>query len=189
MNTPYLLVLYYSKHGAVLNMAKAIAKGSEQAGLEVKIRTVVTAPDEHAEYPLVTIDDLKDCSALALGSPCRFGQMAVPLQAFLQQTSVQWLSGDLIDKPASVFTSSSSMHGGNESTLLSMALPLLHHGMMLLGVPYSEPALHQTDKGGSPYGPTHVSGLSSQPALSDEEKTICNTIGQRLAVTALKLNS
>ncbi|MBU2881249.1 hypothetical protein KO525_03035 [Psychrosphaera sp. B3R10] len=170
-------------------MAKAIAKGSESMGLEARIRTVNDSNEQPSVFPDVTLDDLKHCSALALGSPCRFGQMAVPLQAFLQQTSTQWLSGDLIDKPASVFTSSSSMHGGNESTLLSMSLPLLHHGMLLLGVPYSEPALHNTDAGGSPYGPSHVSGLKSDTTLTADEKAICFTLGKRLATTALKLNS
>lgn len=170
-------------------MAKAIAKGAESVGMEARLRTVSENNDQTSVYPEVTIDDLKNCSALALGSPCRFGQMAVPLQSFLQQTSTQWLSGDLIDKPASVFSSSSSMHGGNESTLLSMSLPLLHHGMLLLGVPYSEPALHNTDAGGSPYGPTHVSGLTSDTTLTADEKAICITLGKRLAGTALKLNS
>ena len=186
--TPYVLVLYYSRHGSVLNLARAIAKGVESSGIEAKIRTVADFDSERElPYPLVTLDDLMHCHGLAFGSPCRFGLMASPLKSFWEQTSNSWIKGDLIDTPACVFTSSSSLHGGNEATLLSMALPLLHHGMMLLGVPYSEPGLLSTNKGGTPYGPSHVSGLNSNMELSADEKAICFSMGQRLGRTALVL--
>lgn len=177
MSSPYILVLYHSRHGSVLNLARAIAKGIEKTGVEARIRSVT---DEQA-YPKVSIEDLSQCSGLAMGSPCRFGMMAAPLKAFWESTSTQWLSGALIDKPACVFTSSSSLHGGNETTLLNMSIPLLHHGMLLVGVPYSEPELHNTTSGGTPYGASHVSGLRSDPELSSCEKTICDSLGQRLA--------
>lgn len=183
MSEPYILVLYYSRHGSVLNLAQKIAKGIESEGIEAKIRTVV----EEGMYPQVSIDDLINCSGLALGSPCQFGMMASPLKAFWEQTSSIWLSGELIDKPACVFTSSSSLHGGNESTLLSMSLPLLHHGMLLLGVPYTEPELHTTTSGGTPYGASHVSGLKSSPSLSESENNICLTLGKRLAHLSKKI--
>ena len=186
--TPFILVLYYSRHGSVLNLAKQIAKGIESQGIEAKIRTVADTHQEEAEYPLVTQQDLVSCLGLALGSPCRFGTMAAPLKAFWEGTSINWLSGDLIDKPACVFTSTSSLHGGNEATLLSMSLPLLHHGMILMGVPYSEPELHNTTSGGTPYGASHVSGLNSDNTLTNSEITICKTLGQRLAITAQKLS-
>jgi NAD(P)H dehydrogenase (quinone) len=185
---PFVLVLYYSRHGSVLNLAKQIAKGIESQGTEAKIRTVADDRQEDAEYPLVTQQELTSCSGLALGSPCRFGTMAAPLKSFWESTSTNWLSGDLIDKPACVFTSSSSLHGGNEATLQSMSLPLLHHGMMLMGVPYSEPELHNTTSGGTPYGASHVSGLRSDNTLTKSEIAICKTLGQRLAITAKKLS-
>ena len=185
MPSPYVLILYYSRHGSVLNLARAIAKGIENKGIEARIRTVSEQNSEMV-YPEVTLEDLKNCSGLAMGSPCRFGMMAAPLKAFWESTSHQWLSGELIDKPACVFTSSSSLHGGNEATLLTMALPLLHHGMLLMGVPYSEPELHNTETGGTPYGASHVSGLTSSPSLSNSEKQICFTLGQRLANHILK---
>lgn len=183
----FILVLYYSRHGSVLNLARQIAKGIESQGIEAKIRTVNDTHADEADYPIVTQDELVSCQGLALGSPCRFGTMAAPLKAFWESTSTNWLSGDLIDKPACVFTSSSSLHGGNEATLLSMSLPLLHHGMLLLGVPYSEPELHNTTSGGTPYGASHVSGLQSDNQLSQSEVAICKTLGQRLAKTAMKL--
>jgi len=187
-SSPFVLVLYYSRHGSVLNLAKQIAKGIESQGLEAKIRTVSDDHNEDADYPYVTEQELVTCSAIALGSPCRFGTMAAPLKAFWESTSINWLNGDLIDKPACVFTSSSSLHGGNEATLLSMSLPLLHHGMLLMGVPYSEPELHNTTSGGTPYGASHVSGLNSTNELTNSEIAICKTLGQRLAVTAKKLS-
>jgi NAD(P)H dehydrogenase (quinone) len=188
---PFILVLYYSRHGSVLNLARAIAAGIESKGLEAKLRTVpsISAASHPTEidYPEVTLDELVNCSGLALGSPCRFGTMAAPLKAFWEQTSTEWLAGKLIDKPACVFTSSSSMHGGNEATLLNMALPLIHHGMLLLGVPYSEPELHNTESGGTPYGASHVSGLGSSPTLTSSEKHVAKTLGQRLATVAAKI--
>ena len=186
---PYILVLYYSRHGSVLNLARAIAKGIESEGLEARLRTVAHTHDEidALPYPLVDSDDLLHASGLAMGSPCQFGMMASPLKAFWETTSSAWLKGELIDKPACVFTSSSSLHGGNESTLLSMSLPLLHHGMMLLGVPYSEPALLSTDSGGTPYGASHVSGVRTQSELTDAERNICHTLGRRIATIAKQL--
>lgn len=189
MTTNFVLILYYSRHGSVLNLAKAIAKGAESQGIEAKIRTVPSLNDDtpESDYPIVSNQELKACAGIAMGSPCRFGMMASPLKHFWEQTSTEWLSGELIDKPACVFTSSSSLHGGNESTLLSMSLPLLHHGMMLLGLPYSEPELHNTESGGTPYGASHVSGLKSAPTLTDSEKELAFSLGKRLAKTAQKL--
>lgn len=155
------------------------------SGIEARVRTVVQ--ETNADYPVATAEDLANCSGLALGSPCRFGQMAAPLSQFLQQTSAQWLSGSLIDKPACVFTSSSSMHGGNESTLLSMALPLMHHGMLMVGIPYSEPELNKTQTGGSPYGASHVSGLQSDNEITDDERSLCIALGKRLGTLSQKL--
>lgn len=186
-SSPFVLVLYYSRHGSVLNLAKQIAKGIESQGLEARIRTVSDDQNEDAEHPYVTEQELVTCLGIALGSPCRFGTMAAPLKTFWESTSINWLSGDLIDKPACVFTSSSSLHGGNEATLLSMSLPLLHHGMLLMGVPYSEPELHTTTSGGTPYGASHVSGLNSNNELTNSEIAICKSLGQRLATTAKKL--
>ena len=185
--SPFILVLYYSRHGSVLNLAKQIAKGIESQGIEAKIRTVSARDETESDYPLVPQDDLVSCLGIAMGSPCRFGTMAAPLKTFWESTSINWLSGDLIDKPACVFTSSSSLHGGNEATLLTLSLPLLHHGMLLMGVPYSEPELHNTTSGGTPYGASHVSGLNSSNELTDSEVAICKTLGQRLAITAQKL--
>lgn len=189
MTTPYVLVLYHSRHGSVEQLALAIGKGIESEGLEAKLRSC-----EHSDYPgellypNVTMDDLKLASGLAMGSPCQFGMMASPLKAFWEQSSTEWLSGTLIGKPACVFTSSSSLHGGNESTLLSMSLPLLHHGMLLMGIPYSEPELHQTDSGGTPYGASHVSGLEGNTELTTHEKNLAFALGKRLAGTVKQLN-
>ncbi len=187
MTEPYILVLYYSRHGSVLNLARAIAKGIESAGIEAKIRTVSDADQSESDYPVVTIEELTQCSGLAMGSPCHFGIMASPLKRFWEQTSTQWLSGDLIDKPAVVFSSSSSLHGGNEATLLGMTLPLMHHGMMILGIPYSNPALNNTESGGTPYGASHVSGLKNNPQLTDDEAELAKAVGKRLATTAKQL--
>jgi len=190
MTSPYILVLYYSKRGSVLNLARAVAQGIESTGFEARIRTVSEAEriSDDLPYPVVSLDDLTECQGLAMGSPCQFGLMAAPLKAFWEQTSALWLKGELIDKPACVFTSSASLHGGNEATLLSMSLPLLHHGMMLLGLPYSESELMTTDAGGTPYGASHVSGLKSQPHLTSSEKKLATNLGKRLACTAQKLN-
>lgn len=192
-----VLVLYYSHHGATAEMARLIARGAESVnGIEAIIRTVPDVstnceateprvPDDGATY--VTLDELKQASALALGSPTRFGNMAAPLKYFLEQTSGHWLSGSLVGKPAGVFTSTSSLHGGQESTLLSMMIPLLHHGMIITGLPYTESDLLTTQTGGTPYGPSHVAGADNSNPLSVEEKTLCKAFGKRLAELANKL--
>lgn len=194
-----LLVLYYSQNGSTLNLAREIAKGIEsistcQALLRTvpKISTVCEAtssdvPDQGAPY--ATLEELQSCAALALGSPTRFGNMAAPLKYFLDGTSALWLSGSLIGKPAIVFTSTASMHGGQESTLLSMMLPLMHHGMILLGTPFSEAALSHTQSGGTPYGVSHVSGSNHNKILSTHEKELAFNQGRRLAMLAVKLAS
>ena len=192
---PHVLILYYSRHGSTQKLAHAIAKGIEQQGLEARIRTVPPIPEYLATQPaipdsgapFVNEQDLASCSALALGSPTRFGNMAAPLKHFLDSTSGSWLKGALINKPACVFTSTSSLHGGQESTLLSMMLPLLHHGMVLCGIPYSEPALHETTSGGSPYGVTHVA-KDNDTRLTDDEITLAVSQGARLATLAQKLS-
>ncbi|HEB96151.1 MAG TPA: NAD(P)H:quinone oxidoreductase [Sedimenticola thiotaurini] len=193
----YVLVLYYSRYGATADMARQIARGiDEVAGMEARLRTVPevspvceavapAVPDEGAPY--ASLDDLRGCAALALGSPTRFGNMAAPLKHFIDSSSPLWLTGALMGKPGAVFTSTSSMHGGQESTLLSMMLPLLHHGMLLLGLPYSEPDLLHTRTGGTPYGPSHLAGTDSKLPLSDEERQLCRALGRRLAETATRL--
>ncbi|MDL5601836.1 NAD(P)H:quinone oxidoreductase [Bacillus subtilis] len=198
MSTPYVLVLYYSRHGATERMARQIARGIELAGLEARLRTVpavsadceASAPDIPAEgAPYATLDDLKGCAGLALGSPTRFGNMAAPLKYFIDGTSSLWLSGELVGKPAAVFTSTASLHGGQESTLLSMLLPLLHHGMLITGIPYSEPALLSTTGGGTPYGASHYAGADGKRGLDEQESALCRALGQRLAQTALRLEN
>ncbi|WP_334060379.1 NAD(P)H:quinone oxidoreductase [Alteromonas sp. S005] len=194
------LVLYYSRHGSTKRLADAIAQGISSQNVPVIVRTVKSidnsgnaagdaSNDASNTVPVVTLQELEQCSALALGSPTRFGNMAAPVKHFLDSTSSQWLKGTLIDKPACVFTSSSSMHGGQESTLLSMMIPLIHHGMVICGLPYSEPELHNTTMGGSPYGVTHVAHhtLSAPEQLSEEEKALCIAQGKRLATFAKKL--
>lgn len=192
----HVLVLYYSRKGACRALAHAIAEGVEQSGLEAKIRTVPpvspTIEATAAEIPeagdlYCSAEDLRSCSGLILGSPTRFGNMAAPLKYFLDGTSSEWLNGSLSGKPAGVFTSSSSMHGGQESTLLTMMLPLLHHGMLIAGVPYSEPGLHETRSGGTPYGPSHVA-LNDASSLSIEEQKICVQFGKRIASLAITLS-
>lgn len=194
-----ILVLYYSQGGAVRDMAQSIARGIEGVdGAKARIRTVpkVSANCEATEpevptsgAPYVELQDLEECKGLALGSPTRFGNMAAPMKYFLDSTTSLWLKGALIGKPASVFTSSGSMHGGNETTLITMMLPLMHHGMMLLGLPYSEPSLGNTTSGGTPYGASHVGGAMDDQPLSDDEKKLCLALGKRLAETALKLSA
>lgn len=198
MTTARILVLYYSANGATHQLAKSIARGIGQvAGAEALLRTVprvVTAIAESEPQvpttgaPYCTLDELADCDGLALGSPTRFGNMAAPLKFFLDSTSSLWLNGQLIDKPACVFTSSSSQHGGQESTLLSMQIPLLHHGMVLLGIPYSEAALHQTQSGGTPYGASHIAD-EGRTDLTDHEHQLCLAQGKRLAQMALTLKT
>lgn len=197
--SPYILILYYSRTGSVANLAKHVARGvGRVSGIEARLRTVPpvsntceatspAVPDEGAPY--VSLDDLAQCSGLALGSPTRFGNMAAPLKYFLDGTSGLWLSGALANKPACVFSSTSSMHGGQESTLLSMMLPLFHHGMILMGVPYTEPALSQTTTGGTPYGATHVAGSSHTTMLTEDETTLAQHMGERLARVALRLDN
>jgi NAD(P)H dehydrogenase (quinone) len=193
----YILVLYYSAHGATQLMAQQIARGIETTNLTAKIRTVPRVSSECEavceEIPAegdiyCSQEDLKNCSGLALGSPTRFGNMAAAMKYFWDNTSTHWLNGDLIGKPAGVFTSTSSMHGGQESTLLSMMIPLMHHGMLITGLPYSEPELMKTLTGGTPYGPSHLAGIKSQNPLSDEEVSLCQSFGKRIANTALKLS-
>jgi NAD(P)H dehydrogenase (quinone) len=198
MSSPVeVLVLYYSRHGATAEMARLVARGIESVtSCNARIRTVppVSAECEAVKSdipdsgpPYATLDDLRQCAGLALGSPTRFGNMAAPLKYFLDTTSSLWLSGDLVGKPAGVFTSTSSIHGGQETTLLSMMLPLLHHGMLVLGVPYTETALIKTRSGGTPYGPSHLAGSDSKLPLTEDEKTICISLGRRLAETVVKL--
>lgn len=193
----YILILYYSRHGAVMQMAQMIARGVEEVpGMEARLRTVpeVSTVCEATEdaipqagAPYATLDDLHGCAGLALGSPTRFGNMAAALKYFLDGTSPLWLSGALIGKPAALFTSTSTLHGGQESTLLSMMLPLLHHGMIVMGLPYSEADLLNTASGGTPYGASHLAGLDSKRPLSEEEKRLCRALGKRLAETAVRL--
>lgn len=194
---PYVLVLYYSRTGSVAQLANLIARGVESVlGIEARIRTVppistvceaVDSPVPSEGAPYVSLEDLKHCSGLALGSPTRFGNMAAPLKYFLDTTSALWLEGALIDKPAGVFSSSGSWHGGQETTLLSMMLPLLHHGMLMVGLPYSIEELSHTQTGGTPYGPTHVAGIDNKMPISHEEKKLAIAFGARIAEVALKM--
>lgn len=199
MTQPYVLVLYYSRNGSTAKMARAMAEGIEQiSGIEARLRTVpavsavseataAAVPEEGAVY--CTEDDLRNCSGLLLGSPTRFGNMAAAMKYFLDSTSGLWLSGALIDKPAGTFTSTSSLHGGQETTLLTMAIPLLHQGMIWAGIPYSNPELSSTTDGGTPYGATHVSGVKGNSELSATELKLCLEQGKRLARLALKLQA
>lgn len=207
MNIPLLnpmievLILYYSRYGNTATMAELIARGVETVDCAIsKIRTVPNVTSEVGLPPkesipssghlYVTLDDLKQCDAIALGSPTRFGNMAAPLKHLIDSTAGLWLSGALSGKPASVFTSTGSLHGGQEATLLTMMLPLLHHGAILVGIPYDTvPDLHTTASGGTPYGPTHVAGSDSKQPISPEEKRICMALGQRLAKIALQLKA
>ncbi len=196
----YVLVLYYSRYGSVKNMAAEIAFGIEKAGIEARVRTVppvsttceATEPAIPAEGDIYcTEEDLKNCAGLLLGSPTRFGNMAAAMKYFIDGTSSVWLNGELIGKPAAVFTSTSSLHGGQESTLLNMMLPLLHHGMIFAGLPYSEKAIHHTRTGGTPYGPSHLAQGEGDAAsqLSDDEISLCRAMGERIACLAMKLNT
>ncbi|MFM7485083.1 MAG: NAD(P)H:quinone oxidoreductase [Burkholderiaceae bacterium] len=192
-----ILVLYYSRHGATRKLAELIAQGvAHVPNCEAVMRTVpavstVTEATEPAVpdtgAPYVEPDDLANCAALALGSPTRFGNMAAPMKYFIDGTSAQWLSGALAGKPACVFTSNGSLHGGQESTLLSMMLPLLHHGMLMVGLPYTEAALMTTASGGSPYGATHWSGIKGDHAFSEDTRALAIALGKRLAHTATRL--
>lgn len=194
-----ILVLYYSQKGSVEGLAHAIARGIDTiAGAEAVLRTVprISTVCEATESdvptqgpPYVTLQDLSDCAGLALGSPVRFGNMAAPMKYFWDSTIAAWLSGELIGKPAAVFTSSGSMHGGNEATLLSMMLPLFHHGMLLMGLPYSQPELSTTQSGGTPYGASHVSGMNGDLVLTVDEVALAKALGKRLAETVVKLQA
>lgn len=201
MPSPYVLILYYSRHGSTRQLAQIIARGVEHSGLmEARLRTVPSvSPDTEASLPEIpssgdlycSEDDLRHCAGLALGSPTRFGNMAAAMKYFIDGTVSQWLGGELSGKPAGVFTSTSSLHGGQESTLLSMMLPLLHHGMLICGLPYSEAGLHTTRSGGTPYGPSHFAPAASTAKgaseLTDEEHTLAFNYGLRLARLAHKL--
>lgn len=192
-----ILVLYYSRHGAVSEMARYVARGIESvAGVAARLRTVPSVstvcdavdpsvPESGAPYAEFT--DLAECAGIALGSPTRFGNMAAALKYFWDGTSEAWLSGALRGKPAAMFTSSSSLHGGQELTLLSMMIPLLHHGALILGLPYSEPDLMNTRTGGTPYGASHWAGADNKHPISEEERRLCVALGKRLAETAVKL--
>lgn len=192
-----ILVLYYSQGGAVRNMAQLVARGIESVkGMKARIRTVprVSANSEATEpavpasgAPYAELADLEACIGLAMGSPTRFGNMAAPMKYFLDGTTSLWLKGSLIGKPAAVFTSTGSMHGGQETTLTSMMLPLMHHGMLILGLPYSEPELASTLSGGTPYGASHVGGTADDRPITEDERKLCVALGKRLAQTALKL--
>jgi NAD(P)H dehydrogenase (quinone) len=194
-----ILVLYYSRHGNVAAMAHKIAHGVEEVpGFRARLRTVpaVSAVCEAVEDsipaagpPYASHADLTECAGLILGSPTRFGNMAAALKYFLDGTGGLWLSGALIGKPAAVFTSTGSLHGGQESTLISMMLPLLHHGMLLVGVPYSESDLMNTASGGTPYGASHTAGLNDNRALTEEEKRLCRALGRRVAEVAARLGN
>lgn len=193
-----ILIVYYSRHGNVARMADFVARGvAEVPGFSARVRTVptISAVCEAVEDsipsqgpPYATHDDLRDCAGLIIGSPTRFGNMAAALKYFLDGTGDLWISGALIGKPAGVFTSTASLHGGQESTLISMMLPLLHHGMLVMGLPYNEPDLLSTRSGGTPYGPSHVAGPDADVALTEEEKRLCRALGRRVAQTASLLS-
>ena len=194
---PEILILYYSRGGSVARLARAIARGvGEVEGMSARLRTVppvasVTqqaAPPEPEEgAPYVEPQDLRECAGIALGSPTRFGNMAAPLKHFIDTLGADWASGTLVGKPAAVFTSTASQHGGQESTLLGMMLPLLHHGCVIVGIPYTEPQLSTTRTGGTPYGASHVAGPRDDPAPSEEETALARALGRRLATIAGKL--
>lgn len=196
---PDVLVLYYSRGGSVAALARQVARGiGEVPGMQARLRTVPpVAPVTAATAPPVPEDgapyasraDLDECVALALGSPTRFGNMAAPMKHFIDSLGAEWVSGTLVGKPAAVFTATATQHGGQESTLLSMMLPLLHHGMLVLGIPFTEAALNSTRTGGTPYGASHVAGAEDDPTLSDDEKHLARALGRRLAETARKLQA
>lgn len=192
-----ILVLYYSVHGSTADMARQVARGVESSSAEAVLRTVPrVAPTTEVAMPPIpdagalycTLEDLRTCDGLILGSPTRFGNMAAPMKHFLDGTSELWLSGALRGRPAAVFTSTGSLHGGQESTLLSMMLPLLHHGMLLVGLPYSEGPLQQTRSGGTPYGASHHAGMD-HASLTGDERELCRLLGQRVARAAARLNT
>ena len=196
---PDILVLYYSRHGSTAQLARRIASGVEEVeGMQARVRTVpevvalagavATSEVPQQGPPYVALTDLHECRGLILGSPTRFGNMAAALKYFIDSTSSEWMSGTLCGKPAAVFTSTSSPHGGQESTLLSMMLPLLHHGMLLVGLPYTEPALARTDGGGAPYGAGHLARSHGESTLSGDEKLLARALGRRVAEIARRLD-
>lgn len=194
-----ILVLFYSRKGSTAELARQVCRGIESVpGAHARLRTVpqVAAVIDQPESPVpsegppfATHDDLRECDGLVMGSPTRFGNMAAPLKYFLDGTSALWASGALSDKPAGVFTSTQTMHGGQETTLMSMMMPLLHHGMYIVGLPYTEPALTHTRSGGSPYGASHVAGLSPQGKLTDDERLLASLLGQRVAELAVRIGT
>ena len=199
-----IIVLYYSRDGSTRRMANQISRGvTSVTGCEAMVRTVAeipltrktidqeqqhTATDERVDSPIISKDELRKADGLIVGSPTRFGNMAAPLKHFFESTSDIWLAGELSNKPGAVFTSTSSLHGGQESTLLTMMLPLLHHGMVMVGLPYTEPALSETKSGGTPYGASHLADEKNQNRLDQHEKTLCTALGKRVAKIALKLS-
>ena len=188
-----ILVLYYSRHGAVEKLARLAARGVEATGARARVRTVAslnagTGSDSGtSSAPIATLDDLRECAGLVLGTPTRFGAMAAAMQAFFESTTPLWLSGALVGKPAGAFTSTSTQHGGNEATLLDILRPLLHHGMLIVGLPYTENALSETSSGGTPYGASHVAGSTGNAPISAEERTLAMALGKRVAQTSLAL--
>ena len=192
-----ILVIYYSRHGSVRDMARLVARGASLVPeVNTVIRSVPPVSTEHTAVaaqvpdegdPYIDIDDLKRCDGLLLGSPIYFGNMAAPVKHFLDSTSALWVNGDLVNKPAGVFGASSSMHGGQESGLLSMLLPLLHQGMVIAGLPYTEKALNTTSGGGTPYGASHVAGAGNSNPISAEERELCIALGKRVATLAISL--
>ena len=197
MSQPYVLILYYSRHGATRTLAEAMAQGVESvSGIEARLRTVPAVSAEcDAVKPAIpesgdlycTEEELRQCAGLLLGSPTRFGTMAAPMKHFLESTSNLWMNGALAGKPAGVFTATASLHGGQESTLLSMMLPLLHHGMLISGIPYSQTGLLNTQGGGTPYGASHLSGKSGERPVDHTEQELCIAQGKRIAELALRL--
>lgn len=192
-----ILVLYYSRHGATTDLARAIARGVDSVeGAQASVRTVPAIPDVHGKNAVVAggpayvkAEDLRCCDGMIVGSPTRFGNMAAPLKYFFDQTAACWLNGALVGKPAAVFTSTNSLHGGQETTLLSMMLPLFHHGMIICGIPYTETRLNTTRTGGSPYGATHYAGDTSRRLVDEDETALCHALGKRVAAIAIRLRS
>jgi NAD(P)H dehydrogenase (quinone) len=193
-----ILILYYSRGGSVAKLARLLARGVEESGCTTRLRTVppvapvtvqAAPPVPESGAPYVEARDLAECDGLLLGSPTRFGTMAAPLKHFIDGLGAEWVSGTLAGKPAAVFTSTGTMHGGQEATLLSMILPLLHHGVLLVGIPYTEPALHSTRSGGTPYGASHVAGDDNDEPISDEERELALALGRRLGGVARKLSA
>jgi NAD(P)H dehydrogenase (quinone) len=194
---PDILIVYYSRNGSIAQLARHVARGVEEVpGMQARVRsvppvapvtTIAQPPVPQDGAPYASLADLRDCAGLILGSPTRFGNMAAPLKHFLDSTIAEWVSGTLVGKPAAAFTSTATMHGGQETTLTSMMLPLLHHGALIVGIPYTEPALTATTTGGTPYGASHVSGPNHERPLSDDERTLARALGRRVAGIAAKL--